>query len=160
MTRTCLHGSALAETILMMVQRNIQSLNPKFRIDIRPLQWSTMLDGYSTRKFPMLNGRWALDFADPHGSIFGLMHSSGYYAKGQGYANPQADRLIEEAVRELDPEKRRALYAKLQEIAHEDVPQIYTLDTSNVEALRSWVKGWTYNPIVLYGYFYPVFKAE
>src|SRR5207247_6675155 len=56
-----------------------------------------------------------------------FMHSTGSFAKAQGYKNPEADRLIEQAARETDPKKREQLYFRLQEIAYQDVPTIYLI---------------------------------
>jgi peptide/nickel transport system substrate-binding protein len=154
-----MEGRADRQLACQILKKNVEALSPKFRVDVRALQWSMMLDAFSARKLPMINGRWVLDFPDPHNAVFPFLGSDGYYAKAQGYSNPKADALLEAARGELDPKKRRALYFELQKIAHDDAPQIYTLDTYNVEVLRDWVKGWTYNPILLYGYLYPVHKS-
>ena len=160
MTVVYMEGRADRQLACQIMKKNVEALNPKFKVDVRGLQWSTMLDAFSASKLPLINGRWVLDFPDAHNAVFAFLNSEGYYAKAQGYSNPKADALIEAARGELDLKKRRAQYRELQKIAHDDVPQIYTLDTYNVEVLRSWVKGWYYNPIVLYGYLYPVYKGR
>ncbi len=43
-------------------------------------------------------------------------------------------------------------------IAYEDLPQIYTIDTVDFRVIRSWVKDFEYNPVMMYGNLYPVFK--
>src|SRR5207247_10594942 len=76
-----------------------------------------------------------------------FMHSTGSFAKAQGYKNPEADRLIEQAARETDPKKREQLYFRLQEIAYQDVPTIYLIYRAGFVVMRSWVKGWYHNPM-------------
>ncbi len=41
-----------------------------------------------------------------------------------GYANPQMDKAIDEAERELDVDKRRALFAEIQKLAADDLPSL------------------------------------
>jgi peptide/nickel transport system substrate-binding protein len=46
------------------------------------------------------------------------------FSNGAHYRNPQVDRLLEQAQVEIDPEKRKALYATFQKIAMTDLPYI------------------------------------
>jgi peptide/nickel transport system substrate-binding protein len=157
-TLTYMEGRADRQLACVILKHEVEKLNPKFKIDIRGVQWSTWLSAFSQRKIPMSNTRWHMDYPDAHNAVFPLMHSQGYYAKLQGYSNPRVDRLIEQARVEQDLDKRRVLYRELQATAHTELPQIYTLDTYFFQVHRSWVKNWTFNPITLYGYLYPVSK--
>ena len=58
------------------------------------------------------------------------------------------DQLIEEAAKELDSQKRLTLYQKAQHLlTEEDVPIIpLFIDSQNV-LLKSYVKGYTLNPM-------------
>ncbi len=157
-TLTFMEGRADRQLACQIMKSRVEALNPKFKIDVRGILWSTYLSDFAAGKLAMSNARWALDFADPHNAVHPFLHSQGHYAKRQGYSNPRADALIETALSEGDPAKRAALYHELLSVTHPDVPQIYTLDTDFFEVRRSWVKGWTYNPIAMYGYLYPVYK--
>ncbi|EPX79390.1 ABC transporter substrate-binding protein [Litoreibacter arenae] len=48
------------------------------------------------------------------------------WSNTQQYSNPKIDALMEEAGREIDPEKRRAMYNEFQEILAEDLPVYWT----------------------------------
>lgn len=157
-TITYMEGRSDRQLACSILKNQVEALNPKFKIDVRGIQWSTYLSHFSTGRLPMANARWAMDFADPHNAVHPFLHSSGHYAKRQGYANPKADALVDAGLRETDLKKRREIYHKLQAIAFADIPQIYTLDTYYFLVARSWIKGWTYNPIVPYGYLYPIYK--
>ena len=78
------------------------------------------------------------------------------------WRHPEFDRLVEEANAETVPAKRRAIYAKLMALAHEEVPQLYVVDAVRYRTQRDWVKGWFHNPVFPdspYGsYFYPISK--
>ncbi|MBI5202201.1 MAG: hypothetical protein HY925_11485, partial [Elusimicrobia bacterium] len=151
-------GRADRQLACQILKRNVETLNPKFRLDCRPVLYSTWLDQLVQGKFPMVNARWALDFPDAQNCVRPFMHSQGFFAKPSGYSNPRADRLIKDASRELDPDRRNALYRELQALAAIDLPAIFTVDTYATRVHRSNVRGWWYNPILNYGYFYPVYK--
>jgi len=157
-------GSAPAQALCQMIKKNVESLNPKFRIDIRQVQWSTYLEQTQARKIPIQLGAWQADYPDPHNFVFPLLHSDGYFPSKQGYKNPELDRLIEEAAHALDEGKRAALYKKIQAIADEEVPTIPVSDGPRYRVQRAWVKGFQFKPAfpdMPYGsYYYDLRKGS
>jgi peptide/nickel transport system substrate-binding protein len=107
---------------------------------------------------------WTVDYPDPHDFAFPLMHSKGTYPFVQKYSNPEADKIIEEALRETRLSRRKELYARLLEIEHEDVPHLVIVDQVKFRTQRDWVRGWHHNPIhpdaPYGGLFYPLFKRD
>jgi len=158
-TLTYMEGQTDRQLACLLLKRNVEALNAKFHVDVRGVQSSTWLSQWAAGRIPMANTRWHMDYPDPHNAVYPFLDSRGYYAKTQGYANPRADRFIDEAKREQDRDQRRRDYFELQALAYQDLPQIYTVDSFHFQALRSWVKGWDFNPILLYGNLYPVSKA-
>jgi len=140
-------GNTGREVVANMIKRAVESINPAFVIETRPVQWSTYLHLSDSSKLPMFIMGWNPDFPDPHNFAFPFMHSRGNYPSLQHYRNPEADRLVEQAKSTSDPAKRRELYYRLQEIAYEDVPTLFVLNTVRYRVQRSWVQGYTYNPI-------------
>lgn len=155
-------GNAPREIFCQIIKRKVESLNPKFRIDVRGVEWPTFLDNYQASKYPIFALGWQADYPDPHNFAFPIMYSKGDYPLHQHYANPEADRLIEAAVREVDADRRKKLYAKLQQIEFEDVPHLVLIDAARFRAQRDWVKGYNFNPVfpdAPYGsYYYPIWK--
>jgi peptide/nickel transport system substrate-binding protein len=156
-------GNVERENIAQILKRDVESLNPKFRIDVRPVQWAQFLDAYKSSKLPIFMLGWQADFPDPHNMAFPNMHSRGDYPVSQHYANAKADRLIEDAIAETELDKRKQLYFKLQELEYEDVPHLVIDDAYRYRTQRDWVQGWVHNPIfpdAPYGsYFYPMWKG-
>lgn len=140
-------GNQPREVIANMIKRAVESVNPRFKIDTRPIQWSTFLDQYQKSMLPIFIMGWAPDYPDPHTFAFPFMHSKGNFPETQGYRNPEADRLVSLAVAEIDPAKREALYKRLQRVAYEDVPTLFILNSVRYRTQRSWVKGFVYNPV-------------
>jgi peptide/nickel transport system substrate-binding protein len=157
-------GNPYRQTLCQMLKRNIESVNSKFKIDVRPVEWPTFLDNYKSSKLPLFVMGWNADFPDPHNFAFPLMHSKGDYPLTQKYKNEEADKLVEAANNETDIAKRKALYAKLIAIEHEEVPHIVVVDSTRFRTQRSWMKGWYHNPVFPdspYGaYFYPLSKGQ
>ncbi len=157
-------GSAPAQTVCQMIKRNVEAINPKFKVDVRGVQWSTYLEQTQGRKIPIFLGAWQADYPDAHNFAFPLAHSAGYFPQKQGYSNPKVDALIDEAVSTLDEAKRAQLYLKLQAILDEDVPHVHIAEGVRYRTQRTWVKGFQFKPTfpdMPYGsYFYDLYKAQ
>ena len=155
-------GKTAHQILCQMLKKNLESLNPKFHVEVRPMDWPAFLDASNKGKMPLPIMTWSADYPDPHDFAYPLMHSKGVYPSVQGYSNPEADRVIEEALHETRLSRRKELYARLLEIEHEDVPHLVIVDQVKFRTQRSWVRGWYHNPMLpdapYGGYFYPLFK--
>lgn len=156
-------GSAPAQTIAQMIKKNVEALNPKFKVDLRMIQWSTYLEQTQANKIPMFLAAWQADYPDAHNFAFPIVHSQGYYAGKQGYKNPKVDALIDEASSTLDEGKRAALYKKMQDLVDEDVPHVMLAEGVRYRTQRTWVKGFVFRPtfpdMPYGGYYYDLYKA-
>lgn len=157
-------GNVPRQTLCQIIKRNVENLNPKFKVDVRAIEWPSFLDGYKASKLPIFAMGWNADYPDPHNFAFPLMHSKGDYPLTQHYKNEAADKLIEKANHETGPVKRKQLYAEIQKLEHEDVPHLVVLDSVAFRTQRNWVKGWYHNPVFPdspYGsYYYPIYKER
>jgi peptide/nickel transport system substrate-binding protein len=66
--------------------------------------------------------------------------NSGYYS------NPQVDRLLEEARRETDRERRAELYKEMQEIVHEDAPWAFVANWKQNAVTSHRIEGFRLEP--------------
>ena len=151
-------GSAQRQIAAEMLKRNVEKLNPKFKIDVRGVMWASFLEKTTARQMPMWVRGWVADYADAHNFYFSFMHSDGRYAFSQGYKNPKADKLVAQAVAETNPQKRVALYKQLHRLVYDDAMQIYTIHPTGLWAMRESVKGFVDNPVYMGLYFYPMYK--
>ena len=155
-------GNLPRQTVCQILKRNIEGLNPKFKIDVRAVEWPTFLDNYKSSKLPIFVMGWNADYPDPHNFAFPLLHSKGDYPTTQKFKSPEFDRLVEEGNAETNIAKRKVIYAKLQDLAFEEAPQLYIIDAVRYRTQRDWVKGWFHNPIFpdspYGGYFYSLSK--
>jgi len=152
-------GGDTREYACRILKKGVESINPRFAVDVRGLEWASYLDRAQKRLMPLWSRGWTADYPDAHNFVFPYLHSQGRYPSAQGYSNPKLDRLIEAAVRTTGAERRAALYKRVSAEAFEDVPQIYTVHPQGVYAMREWVQGFYDNAVFMGIYFYPLKKA-
>ncbi|MCX6090047.1 MAG: ABC transporter substrate-binding protein, partial [Candidatus Atribacteria bacterium] len=147
-------GNERRQTAAEMLKENIESLNPKFKIDVQSQQWPTILDLYKQGQLPMFGIGWQADFADPHNFIFTYYHSNGAYGSTYGdlyvkfaQENENLDKKIDQAIAETDPTKRQALYEDIQKFVVDNAIGLPLAQVIEPEPMRTWVKDWQFHPI-------------
>jgi len=140
-------GNEVREASLKMLAENIMSLNPKFKINVRGVEWATYVDLQRQRRMPIYFIGWGADFPDPDNFVNPYMYSQGLYGGRCGYNNPEVDKLIEQGAVELDKAKRKQIYYRLQEIWVEDNIGIVMYQTMKQQYFKDWLKGYYYHPM-------------
>jgi len=155
-------GNLPRQTVCQIIKRNVEGLNPKFKIDVRSVEWPTFLDAQNASKLPLFVLGWNADYPDPHNFAFPILHSQGNYPSIQKFKDVEMDRLIEQANESTSAAERKRLYAKLQAREYEEVPSLVIIDQVVYRTQRDWVRGWYHNPIFpdapYGGYFYTLYK--
>jgi len=156
-------GNVQRETATRIFEENIEALNPRFKIEVRPVDWPTYLRDLVTHKLTLFLVGWLADYPDPHNFVYPFMHSRGDFSGFQSYKNPIVDRLIAEGIKEVDPKKRKRIYYELQMIYYGDVPSIILTQALVRHYQRDWIHGWYWNPVIpggdTAGYFYAMSKG-
>lgn len=75
-----------------------------------------------TNQMGLHNWTYGGSGGDPDGSS---VLSSKYTGNRTHYSNPEMDDLLDQGLRETDPEKRREIYSEVQRVFTEDVPILY-----------------------------------
>ena len=94
-------------------------------LDIRSFEFATFFADVTRGLFQVYSLRWIGGNEDP--DIFNIFNSARFPPAGTNrgfYSDPQVDALIEQGRRELDQQKRKAIYGRLQQILSEQVPAI------------------------------------
>ncbi len=119
-------------------------------VQVKELGWSaytaTIFNPEQVPAMPFY-GAW-LTFADPAAALRPYFHSKSTFNFG-GYVNPQIDGDLEEAETLDDPARRASLYREVQKLAVQDVPWIPLWGMQVSVPMRSWVKGFVFNPIYM-----------
>jgi ABC-type transport system substrate-binding protein len=66
---------------------------------------------------------------------------------GSDYKSEELDALIDEAKWEPDKDTRNELYRQILLIIKEDAPFVWMAQTAHIEVMRTWIKGYYYNPL-------------
>ncbi|HLW59805.1 MAG TPA: ABC transporter substrate-binding protein [bacterium] len=150
-------GNSARQIASEIIKDKVQAINPKFKIDVRNIQWSTFLGATRAHKGTLYALGWAVDYPDPDDFAAPFMDSRGTYPPENSYSNPEADKLVKEGAEATDPAKRKAIYEQLTKVSSNDVPYIYEAQPTGFAVMRSWVRGWYYNAVIIQDY-YPLFK--
>lgn len=126
-------GSPFAEQLATVLQENLKDVGIK--MSIRKLEWAVFVQRIEEHNFDACTLAWALGWStDP----YQLWHSSMAVDKGSnfvGFVNEEADRLMEEARREFDPQKRIQLYRRFQEIVYDEQPYTFLFTLQALQAV-------------------------
>ncbi len=141
-------GNAMREAAAVMLAENIMSLNPRFHIEIRNVEWKDYLVKYRSFRYPIFITGWAADYADPHNFLNTFMHSQGVYGRYMAYENAEVDRLCEAGIAAVDPTRRGQIYSELQNLWYEEALGIPLYQQINVRAYRDWVHGYVPNAML------------
>lgn len=137
-----------------------RSGKPPFTITIVDVDWPTYLTEMEERTLTMFIIGWLADFADCDNFARPFMHTYGDFSYYQSYSNPEADQLIDLAIKTPDGPERRDMYYRLQRIYIEDNPSLPIDQPLGRMWHKRWVKGRYYNPIYPGIYFYHYWKQS
>ena len=92
-----------------------------------PQEWPVMLENLDKKDFEAITLGWTSGIET---DLFQMFHSSQAISKGDnfvGYQNPQLDKLIDEARRTVDENRRMPLWQKAERILYEDQPYTFLM---------------------------------
>ncbi|NSW91423.1 MAG: ABC transporter substrate-binding protein [Firmicutes bacterium] len=104
---------------------------------IETLDFPALIDKVNSEQTDMWFMAWGLT-ADPDAK--NIYHSQGAQNK-YSYSNPEADRLIEEGIKETNIEERKAIYKELYKVLNEDVPCFWIYQRSDMWVANARIKG-------------------
>lgn len=112
----------LFEMVGTLLQEELRKLG--VRMELKHLEWATFSQRMTEGDFDAVGLRWVTGLeSDP----YQIWHSSQIDGGSNfiSFVNEEADRIIEEARREFDDDKRRQLYHRFHAILHEDQPYTF-----------------------------------
>ncbi len=118
-------GSTTVERIAKLLKDSAEQVGIELTAD--PLEWSIFIERLNERKFEAATLSWGGTIeSDP----YQIWHSSQTKGRGNnfiGFNNPQADRLIAQARRTLDADKRYELYHQFHRLLHAEQPYTFLI---------------------------------
>lgn len=116
----------------------------------RTVEWGTFLNRLQQGSFDGAVNRWVeptqIDLDDVWHSVPAGAETSNY---GR-YANPEVDRLLEAVAEEPDLDRKRALYAAIQQRIVADQPYLFLVEGRKLRAIKKRVRGAVHNDATPY----------
>jgi peptide/nickel transport system substrate-binding protein len=124
------------------------------KVEARPLTWGAMTEQLTKQSTApsMVIGDWWDDYPDPDSYLGGMCSTFMWTAKNEAdqyYTSKAIEKLLSDAAFEADPQKRQAIYNKVQEMLVAEAPAVWVLDYFQPTVLRANVKGYKFNPYYL-----------
>ncbi|MGY4291112.1 peptide/nickel transport system substrate-binding protein [Bradyrhizobium sp. LM2.7] len=128
------------------VAQVIQSMAAEagFDIKIRAVEFATTFKQAQAGEFQVFQINWS-GRIDPDGNSYIFMRSKAPQNDG-GYANPEADKLMEDGRLTSDANERKAIYEKLTKIVLNDLPIIYIYHRKLLIAHTTKLQGYRQMP--------------
>jgi peptide/nickel transport system substrate-binding protein len=157
-------GNDSRRSMAEMMEINIESLNPKFHVELLGMPWTNQLDYLVTGKLPFFIIGWIMDYPDPHNFAQPFCHSGGTFGHYQGHTMVEIfeehfDPVIDAAMRTTDQTERQALYYQVSELANEYAVDIWLPQVNGYRVVRDYIKGWAFNPAFPDVYYYSIDKT-
>lgn len=144
-------GNNARKTAAEILEYNIESINPKFQIEVQGMQWATYLGKLDAGSLPVFFMGWLADFPDAHNFVDAYLRSTGAFAGycGEGLvelAKAEFDDLVAQAMQAPTTEEREALYQEINRKAYEYAVAMPYIDPTDHRVMRDWVEGFVHCP--------------
>jgi peptide/nickel transport system substrate-binding protein len=133
-------GGLDREVLAAKLQQDIQGIDG-VTVKLTPMESNDRLQQYREGKLQFTMSDWSPDYADAHTYAFPFGHTGGAAAKRVGYSDPEVDKLLDQGIAELDPEKRKEIYIKIQEMLRDASAFIVEFQPNYVVPAVAAVKG-------------------
>jgi peptide/nickel transport system substrate-binding protein len=133
--------------LAQMLKKNVESLNPRFRVDVRAVPWSEFFVLMEAHKLPVLLGGQSADYPDPHNLIAPLFRTGDFFASRQSRSEGSVDSAARSMRRSSPGSERAALYRRVQRAAFDEAALVPICAAVRFRTQRTWVKGWKFNPL-------------
>lgn len=114
------------------------------------IEWGTYLDRLSKGEIPFYRLGWIADYPSMDNFLYPLFHSS---EKGNNnfcfYENKEVDKMLEDARKETDAEKRYERYAEVEKKILEDAPLVPIYFYTFARTVQPEVKNYNWNAMGL-----------
>ncbi|AWO93273.1 MULTISPECIES: peptide ABC transporter substrate-binding protein [Bradyrhizobium] len=148
-TNSTTSGDPLREQVQQFLQQTFAQLGVEMKISNLPaaVMWGEFWT--QSRFDSVIVGSSYLIGADP--DVTNRLHSRSIAVKGgrgsnnAQYTNPEVDALLDKGARTFDPEARRAIYSRVQELVRRDLPFLPLYQSNAVEGLKKGINGFVPN---------------
>lgn len=133
------------EKLIQEVTNDWKSIGVEITVEQLPFQ-QLVTKIYDNRDFEMYNMSWILT-ADPDpSSIFSMKEDVPGGNNSVGWRNDESEKLISQAMKETDVNKRKEIYNAWGKLANEELPYLYLNQNKELLAVNMRVQGLNLSP--------------
>ncbi len=125
-----------------VIQQELQAIG--VRVTIKSLEWAQWLQEEGKGNYDTYVCSWN-GLVDPY-DFFYAQHHTGQVFNFTGYSNPAVDKLLDQGNVTQGFDQRKAIYQQVNKMIVDDAPYIYLYNPANIQAFRSYVKGYAARP--------------
>jgi peptide/nickel transport system substrate-binding protein len=136
----------------LLAENAKQQMGGILQFEVKTDDGAIFFSNKSKGVYPITLLDWYPDFLDPDnyvqpflecpkGSISGGCQEGGSKSQGSFYYNPKMNQLIDLERKEIDPQKRKKIFADIQNLIAQDVPLIPLLQTKDYVFARKGISG-------------------
>ena len=141
-------GNVTRQTVGEILQANLAEVNELYTIEIIGLPWPSFLRAFRGGNLPAIVSGWGEDIHDPHNWV--QPFTVGTYAFRQHMPEDlrqQFVELVNAGVATADNAEREEIYFALQQLHHDEAPQITLAQALGARFEQRYTNGWYYHPI-------------
>ncbi|AWB46702.1 ABC transporter substrate-binding protein [Paenibacillus sp. CAA11] len=135
----------VVEALLPILTQNYKDLGIDVKADT--LDFNAIMDKKTKGDYDMYFAAWGLT-PDPDNTVY----ITGGAQNDSGYSNKKVDELMAKGKKELDLEKRKAIYADMYRELNKDVPLIFMYQRTNMYAINARAQGFDLSPYKDFNY--------
>lgn len=106
-----------------------------------PLHFAELRNAIKSKRHDMVMLGWSADIPDPDVFLFGTFADKNSEFNRSGYSDPELTRLLTEARKTINRDKREKMYFRAQEIIARDCPWIPLFNMSYILVYNKKIKG-------------------
>lgn len=125
-----------------VIQQELQQVG--IRVTIKSLEWAQWLQEEGKGNYDTYVCSWN-GLVDPY-DFFYAQHRTGQVFNFTGYSNPKVDQLLDQGNVTQGFDARKSIYQQVNKMIVDDAPYIYLYNPANINAFRSYVKGYAARP--------------
>jgi len=115
-------------------------------LKLNPVEQGLYSDMYNNHAFEAMYNYWTNDIIDPDELVSYAILPESSEAFQTGWQNQEAIDLAKRGAAELDPEKRKEIYFRIQEIYAEESPMLYLYHKPYLDAMTANVHDFGHPP--------------
>lgn len=135
----------VARTLYENIKAQIEQGLPGVKVNLKVIPSNTFFNELKELNTNASTGGWGADFIDVS-TYFSIFRSGDSHNFGR-WSNAEYDRLLEQADRELDPQKRWDYFVEAERILIEDYSIIPLYQRGSTAVMNPRVKGFKLNPV-------------